>query len=110
MYDAAANTLSWVATLLGLASLARILFSWDRGYPLAIAALVVSAITWVAVRGIESKLTSSNMAIKGKSRALVGLGLAIATILLIVTHNPQLNPKERVAASPAPASGASADT
>ena len=104
MYDAAANTLSWIATLLGLFALSKIFLTWDRTYPLAIAALAVSIITWLIVRGIESKLTSSNMAIKGKSRALIGLMFAVATIVLVKTHDPAKNPVEHPSSATAASS------
>lgn len=93
MYDAAANTLSWIATILGIVTLLRTLFTYDRTYTLPGVAIVFAIVVFLVVRMvIESMLTSQQMARKAKERCLLGGALAAAAILLIATHDPSKNP------------------
>ncbi|HYE78553.1 MAG TPA: hypothetical protein VEI97_11245 [bacterium] len=96
MYDAAANTLSWVATILGMATFLRVLFTYDRVLTLPVIAVLFAVVVFVAVRQvIESRLTSQQLATKAKQRCLLGIALAAAAWLLIATNDDSKIPADQ---------------
>lgn len=88
MYDVAANLLSWISILLGVWSLIRVLFTENRLYDLPGIAIGVAAVALLVLVGMETKLTSQSLGKIGRGRALTGIALALAAVLLIATSDP----------------------
>ena len=90
MYDAATNTLSWLAVLFALVACSMVLFTYERTYLYSGGTIAYTLLVFAVVRTIlESKVTSAQITKVSRSRCVLAIVLGLAATLLIATSNPE---------------------